>query len=371
MTWAPRETVLPTGPIPLALACLLSCSPAPSPRPTPPARSPAVHRPVTPQQPALLPQQRQPGAPLPTGTNPAAPAENRNSDWLPPFEPVPGVASRVSVGDEHACALVDSKAWCWGLNSHGQLGLPARDPTWHAPHVIAEQPAVDVAARGMRTCVVLQSGHVQCWGELRAHVFPFVAPLDGAKSSRNCSACACSDRSAIVPGVTDASEVVLGAAHGCVRRRDGGVACWGDNRFGQLGLGNTKPMVAPRAALAPVLGIRKAFKLVASDDTTCALLDDGALWCWSLGAHGELGKRLPARCPTDSSSAKQPCSPRPVRIELAQVSDVVTGSNHFCALAADNVFCWGKTIAISWAISAVPSVRIPRRASSAPKESTR
>src|SRR6476646_5177962 len=33
-------------------------------------------------------------------------------------------AQAVSSGDAHACALRgDGTVWCWGLNSHGQLGL--------------------------------------------------------------------------------------------------------------------------------------------------------------------------------------------------------------------------------------------------------
>ena len=42
--------------------------------------------------------------------------------------------SQVSTGVEHACGVAtDGKAWCWGANQFGELGIPAEDSPIRAP----------------------------------------------------------------------------------------------------------------------------------------------------------------------------------------------------------------------------------------------
>lgn len=39
--------------------------------------------------------------------------------------------------------------------------------------------------------------------------------------------------------------VVAGPSHSCARMTNGAIYCWGDNRFGQLGVGDAEPRKAP------------------------------------------------------------------------------------------------------------------------------
>ncbi|MDB4929423.1 MAG: repeat domain protein [Myxococcaceae bacterium] len=49
-----------------------------------------------------------------------------------------------------------------------------------------------------------------------------------------------------VSGLTDATQVALGAFHPCARRATGAVARWGTNTYGQIGDGTMSTAVLPR-----------------------------------------------------------------------------------------------------------------------------
>jgi alpha-tubulin suppressor-like RCC1 family protein len=75
----------------------------------------------------------------------------------------------------HTCALLDNgKVKCWGNNAFGQLGYGDTQnrgllPT-DTPDLLPEidlgsgRTAVSVAAGGYRTCALLDSGQIKCWG---------------------------------------------------------------------------------------------------------------------------------------------------------------------------------------------------------------
>ncbi len=49
---------------------------------------------------------------------------------------------------------------------------------------------------------------------------------------------------ALLSGLS-ASAIAAGDVHTCAIVLDGGVMCWGDNQFGQLGIGNTTQQTSP------------------------------------------------------------------------------------------------------------------------------
>lgn len=56
------------------------------------------------------------------------------------------------------------------------------------------------------------------------------------------------DLQAQVP-LTNVIDVTAGDAHACALKADGGVVCWGNNDFGQLGDGTTEDRFLPVPAL--------------------------------------------------------------------------------------------------------------------------
>jgi alpha-tubulin suppressor-like RCC1 family protein len=97
-----------------------------------------------------------------------------------PYQPASALAGKtvekVSVGLDHACALASAQVFCWGNNSHGQLGnrsttsssLPiAVDVNGSATpkSALAQKEIIDISAGEYFTCALASDGSVACWGE--------------------------------------------------------------------------------------------------------------------------------------------------------------------------------------------------------------
>ena len=63
--------------------------------------------------------------------------------------------------------------------------------------------------------------------------------------------------------------------------------CWGDNRYGQLGIGSFTDQNSPQNITFET--IRTAESISAAGYHTCALLDDDSLKCWGRNINGQLG----------------------------------------------------------------------------------
>jgi len=111
-------------------------------------------------------------------------------------------------------------------------------------------------------------------------------------------------------------------------KSDGSLWSWGFNLWGQLGLGDT----ANRNAPALVGNDHHWTSVSAGGSFTAALKDDGTIWAWGLGAYGVLG--------TDRTNRTSP----------AQVgsdedwANVSAGGYHVAALKADGtLWTWGDS----------------------------
>jgi hypothetical protein len=70
----------------------------------------------------------------------------------------------------------NTKVWCWGLNSHGQVSGPTEGGILSPREVLdlgasESDPVFSVSAGGRSSCAVLASGTLRCWGRgVRAHL---------------------------------------------------------------------------------------------------------------------------------------------------------------------------------------------------------
>src|SRR5262249_22610066 len=93
------------------------------------------------------------GATAAAGSDQASPDEGAPVVKLggTPLEGVIGL----SVGTSHACAVLgDGTAWCWGVNSYGQLGDGNTTSVAYAAQVKAPTKFVQLAAGASHTCGV-------------------------------------------------------------------------------------------------------------------------------------------------------------------------------------------------------------------------
>ena len=258
-----------------------------------------------------------------------------------------GLSVRFDAGEGHACAIRDDGALvCWGDNRWGELGLgddsDRGDGSGELPAsavpVGARRTAVAVSARGSHTCALRDNGSVICWGHNAAGQLGLgdTAPRGAAPNELP------TPRVPLGTGRT-ATAIAAGRHHTCALLDDGSVTCWGDNRAGQLGLGDTDhrgdaPGELPTATVNLGAG-RTATAIVAGALHTCALRDDGSFICWGDNEYGTLGIGT-----TDTRGDETGELPTPA-VPLGEGRAVIAmaAGDHFnCVLRDDrSIVCWG------------------------------
>jgi alpha-tubulin suppressor-like RCC1 family protein len=155
-------------------------------------------------------------------------------------------ARAVATGFEHTCALLDNgQIKCWGHNDVGQLGLGVAGDRGDNPGEMGDAlPSVDlgtgrsaraIAAGKSHTCAILDNDQVKCWGRND------VGQLGLGDTQYRGAQGGMGDALPSVDLGTgrSARAIAEGESHTCVLLDNDQVKCWGDNSWGQLGLGDT------------------------------------------------------------------------------------------------------------------------------------
>ena len=125
---------------------------------------------------------------------------------------------------------------------------------------------------------------------------------------------------------SESRMIVSGGSHSCVIRPDKRAACWGDNRYGQLGDGTTDGSTTP----VEVRDLSYVVGLAAGEWHTCAVLATGQVKCWGDNTQWQLGATSPRH------------SSRPILTGVGPATQVAAGRSHSCAiLIQGEVTCWG------------------------------
>lgn len=261
---------------------------------------------------------------------------------------VAAISAGGSGGTGHICALAtDGTAKCWGNNIFGQLGDGTTENRSTPVDVLSEPggPPLTgikgIAAGGHHTCAVMDTGSVKCWGD------DFFGQLGlGAEDDLpNCSVFGpCSTTPADVVGLEEeVATVAAGTRYSCALMVAGGIKCWGLNFMGQLGDGTGGQGIV-RDTPVDVVGLSgEAVAVSLGSAHTCALMDSGGVECWGSDSQGQLGAETTMVCP-DLLGILVPCSPTPVVVEglAAEIISVTTGGAHTCAVSASgSLKCWG------------------------------
>lgn len=146
-------------------------------------------------------------------------------------------------------------------------------------------------------------------------------------------------------------SLAVSGVHACALDGHGGVRCWGNNDYGQLGDGTTERRLTP----VPVNGIDGAALIAVGQAATCAVLRDRTVRCWGLSPTRSVEPRPPI--PRDALIL----SPATVaNLDQVQSMEVYAGPSGLlsCAIRADaSVWCWGR-------VENVPGYPVGQRAAS-------
>jgi alpha-tubulin suppressor-like RCC1 family protein len=215
--------------------------------------------------------------------------------------------SAVAAGGDHTCAIAGNAVKCWGRNDSGQLGQGSTSFGEFSPLAVAAAATATSLSAGVRhTCAVIPGGEVKCWGDGVA------LPTTVATLS-----------SGMV-------KVSAGDYHTCVLTQAGGVKCWGFNSSGGLGDGTTVSSPVP----VDVVGLGSGVAAISAGGThTCALTVAGGVKCWGENTYGELG----------DGTTRMRLTPVDVGGMDSGVIALSAGTRTTCALLASNeVRCWGS-----------------------------
>jgi alpha-tubulin suppressor-like RCC1 family protein len=238
--------------------------------------------------------------------------------------PVVGLQSgvrEISAGGNHTCALTeDGQAWCFGLNYRGQLGDGSTTDRAIPVSVAGiPDPLVSIASGAVHTCALTDRGGVWCWGGNR-----FGQVGDGSNKDRT--------KPVQVPGLgAGVAQISVGDSHSCALTTLGGVWCWGENTYGQIGDGTREDRPLPSAIVHLRAGVTA---LATGFGHTCGISDGGAV-CWGRNDLGQVGS---------GSDQFAITNPEPVIGLSNNVTRIAAGSNGTCAIDQGALLCWGDSL---------------------------
>lgn len=119
--------------------------------------------------------------------------------------------------------------------------------------------------------------------------------------------------------------------HGCALHQDGTVSCWGDNRYGQLGIGTRTSTPVP----TKVPGLVNVKQVDVGEEQTCVLFDDGQVSCF-----GQRASYFPLNPLKDGEILDK----TPFLLKnLPPMSSLSLSRLHTCGtVTSGEVLCWGN-----------------------------
>lgn len=217
-----------------------------------------------------------------------------------------------------------------GGMTEADAGIEPVEDAGYLPHTKAKKLALANGA----VCALTETGKVRCWG--------WSGQADDTTESKRWThfgSASVKGNSWVpveVPGIADATDITSSYQHLCVVTSAKKAKCWGWNSAGQLGIGTDEGRVAPvEVPLSNVKQVR------VGGEHSCALLEDGTVWCWGSNFNDQLEK-IPVALQADRWS--------PLKVPyVTGATDLFVDGNATCVIMAGQVRCWGALMPMAGA----------------------
>ena len=253
---------------------------------------------------------------------------------------------------------------CWGGNDNGQLGQGhTTSPVGAVPGDLGDNlPKVNLGTGrtakklflgGSSACAIRDTDDVVCWGS-NTYGMCGIGVDGDIETTVGSNPYELGDNLTAVnlgTGKT-AKNMCMGYQHSCVILNTDEIVCWGRNRYGQLGRGDTTSTVGESVAsmgdnLVPVnLGTGRTPKDIACGwESTCVLTTSDDVLCWGRNFYGQLG--IGSRVNKGQGADDMGDNLTYLKLGGRKVKSLWgnAGARHYCAVlngTEREIVCWGR-----------------------------
>ena len=212
--------------------------------------------------------------------------------------------------------------WTWGLNNYGQLGHGDITNRSTPTQVGTDTDWKKVSCGYTYILALKANGTLWAWGQNGSGALGQGDTVDRSTPTQ-------------IGTDTDWVDVFSGGYFGAALKSNGSLYVWGDNSYGQLGLGNTTNKTTPTILQPPSSGLRWVRVSCSKQHMTAVCYNREAntmsLWTWGDNSYGQLGLG-------DTNSRSTPTQ---VGTDTDWISVLATARNTYALKANGSLYVWG------------------------------